>query len=358
MSPLDAVLPGAVPGAVPASAPPPAPVAPLAAEVGGVLPELTLGLALLAAVLAVAGVHLWATGRARQRALLHRLAGPAPTPADPLAALPLDKRTPHSREGRFPTLDRRLAGTGFGRRLRLKLAATGLDLTPGEYVVYVVGAVLALGLAGSLVLAPFFGPVFALVALWGGNAYLNWQRTKRTERFIGQLPELARLIANGTAAGLALRTALSMAAEEMDDPAGTELASVADQLTVGRPLEEALDELGERLPSRELNVLVSTLVLANRAGGAIVSSLRNLTTTLEERKETRREVRTLLAEVNATAVTVPALGLGALLLINVMSPGALGRVTGSPGGQLAMLIALGLYAVGFVVVRRFGRVEL
>jgi tight adherence protein B len=325
---------------------------------GDRLPELTLAIALLAAVFAVAGLHFYATGRARHRELLHRLSGPEPTPADPLGQVVLSKRTPHSREGRFPALDRRLAGTALGRRLRLKLAATGLELTAGEYVAYVMGAVFVLGLIGSIVLAPFFGPVFALVALWGGNAYLTWQRTKRTEKFISQLPELARLIANGTAAGLALRTALSMAAEEMDDPAGTELATVADQLAVGRPLEEALDELGERLPSRELNVLVSTLVLANRAGGAIVASLRNLTSTLEERKETRREVRTVLAEVNATAITVPTLGLGALLMINAMAPGALGRVTGSPGGQLAMVIALALYAVGFVVVRRFGRVEI
>ncbi len=220
-----------------------------------------------------------------------------------------------------------------------------------------LGAVAALWLIGSAVLAPFFGPVFALVALWGGNLFLTWQRTRRTEKFINQLPELARLIANGTAAGLAMRTALSMAAEEMDEPAGAELAIVANQLAVGRSLEEALHELGTRLPSRELNVLVTTLILANRAGGTIVASLRNLTSTLEERKETRREVRTMLAEINATAVTVPVLGLGALLMINAMSPGALGRVTGSPGGQIAMLVALGLYVVGFVVVRRFGRID-
>nr|WP_227869929.1 MULTISPECIES: type II secretion system F family protein [Streptomyces] len=313
-------------------------------------------MALFAALVFVAGLHVYVTGRARQRALMNRLAGPDPTPADPIGPI-LPGRGAELRTGRFDAVDRAIRTTAFGRRLRLKLAATGLNLTAGEYLSYVVGAVLLLGLAGSVVLAPFFGPVFALVALWGGNAYLNWQRTKRTERFIAQLPELARLIANGTAAGLALRTALSMAAEEMDDPARSELASVANQLAVGRSLEDALGELGERLPSRELNVLVSTLILANRAGGAIVSSLRNLTDTLEQRKETRREVRTVLAEVNATAVTVPALGLGSLLMINTMSPGALGRVTASPAGQIAMIIALSLYAVGFFVVRRFGRVE-
>ncbi|MDT0310355.1 type II secretion system F family protein [Streptomyces sp. DSM 44917] len=320
---------------------------------------LALGLALLALLCGVAGLHLYASGRAQRAALLSRLAatpGEGQGPADAPAA-EAHGRPGSGRRRRFEGLDRRLRRTEFGRRLRLRLQATGLDLTAGEYTAYVLGAVLALWLIASAVLAPFFGPVFAAAALWGGNAFLTWQRTRRTERFIGQLPELARLIANGTAAGLALRTALSMAAEEMDDPAGAELATVANQLAVGRSLDEALGELGDRLPSRELNVLVTTLILANRAGGTIVASLRNLTTTLEERKETRREVRTMLAEVNATALTVPALGLGALLVINAMQPGALGRVTGSAGGQIAMLVALGLYAVGFFVVRRFGRID-
>jgi tight adherence protein B len=325
--------------------------------------QLTLGLAGLALLVAIAGVQLYASGRAQRRALLERLSGPEPAPADARPLMPVLTRGPdtspeaRARPRRFAALDRRLRGTRLGGRLRLRLAATGLDLTVGEYVAYVLGAVAVLWLIGSAVLAPFFGPVCGLVALWGGHLFLNWQRARRTERFIGQLPELARLIANGTAAGLAMRTALSMAAEEMDDPAGSELAIVANQLTVGRSLEEALDELGQRLPSRELNVLVTTLILANRAGGTIVSSLRNLTETLEERKETRREVRTMLAEINATAITIPLLGVGALLLINAAQPGALGRVTDSPGGQIAMIVALGMYVVGFVVVRRFGRID-
>ncbi|MFD7509228.1 type II secretion system F family protein [Streptomyces sp. NPDC059853] len=315
--------------------------------------RVTLSLALGALVLAVAGFYVYATGRAARRALLTRLsAGPdGAGHTGPGAAGTGERDRP------FGALDQRLRGTRLGRSIRLKLQSTGLELTAGEYVAYVLGAMAALWAVGHVLLAPFFGPVFGLLAVWGGNAFLGWQRTKRTEKFIGQLPELARLIANGTAAGLALRTALSMAAEEMDDPAGAELALVANQLTVGRSLDEALGELGERLPSRELNVLVTTLILANRAGGSMVGSLRNLTATLEERKETRREVRTMLAEVNATAVTVPLLGLGALLMINGMAPGALGRVTASPGGQIAMVIALALYAVGFLVVRRFGRID-
>ncbi|MCZ4512594.1 type II secretion system F family protein, partial [Streptomyces sp. ActVer] len=206
-------------------------------------------------------------------------------------------------------------------------------------------------------LAPFFGPIAGLAGVWSAAIFLNWQRQKRIEAFINQLPDVARLLANAAAAGLALRTALAMAAEELEAPAGEELARVADQLTMGRSVDDALGELAERLPSRELVVLVTTLVLSNKAGGSVVNSLRNLTQTLEDRKETRREVRTMLSEVNATAFTVPLLGVGSLLLINSSNEGALARVTGSPLGQTLVLIAMGLYTIGFFVIRRLGRIE-
>jgi tight adherence protein B len=307
---------------------------------------LALGATVLCGTLAVAGVHVYAAGRARRRSLEDRLAiGPGP------------HRTASGRARRFTGVDRRLRRTRLGRAVHLRLTTTGLDLSAGEFVTYVALVVVALWLTAATALAPFFGPIAALVGVWSAVIFLNWQRQKRIEAFINQLPDVARLLANATAAGLALRTALAMAAEELEAPAGEELARVADQLSLGRTIDDTLGELAERLPSRELVVLVTTLVLSNRAGGSVVSSLRNLTQTLEDRKETRREVRTMLSEVNATAFTVPMLGLGSLILVNSSNDGALARVTGSPIGQALVLISLGLYAVGFFVIRRLGKIE-
>lgn len=311
--------------------------------------QFALGATLVAVALAVLGVVLYASGRSRSKALLHRLAG-----AD-TAALALPGGGERGR--RFGAVDRRVRATGPGRRLQAKLATTGLEWSAGEFVVCLAALVAVVWVVAATVLAPFFGPIAGLVAVFSANAFLNHQRQRRTEQFINQLPELSRILANATSAGLALRTALGMAAEELEAPAGDELRIVIDQLAVGRSVDDALGELAERLPSRELVVLVTTLVLSNRAGGTIVGSLRNLTTTLEERKETRREVRTMLAEVNATAFTIPLLGLGAMLMMNSMMPGALARVTGSPVGQIAMVVAVALFAAGFLVIRRLGRIE-
>lgn len=308
------------------------------------LPLITVGVTLVACVLGVIGLYAYSGGKADRDALVERLSHVGQIPET-------------GRNRRFRGLDRRLRGTSLGRKLELKLAATGMDLTPGEFFVYALAAMAGLWMIASSLLAAFFGPVAALIGLWGTNAFLNWQRVKRTERFINQLPELSRILANATQAGLALRTALSMAAEELEDPAGEELARVARRLAVGESLDDALSELTDRLPSRELVVLVTTLVLSNRAGGTVVSSLRNLTQTLEERKETRREVKTQLSQVTVTAYAVPAFGIGAMLLMNTVMPGALDRMTGAFIGQVAVVVAIALYAIGFVVIRRLSRID-
>lgn len=308
------------------------------------LVRLTTAVTLLTCALAVAGVHAYASGRARRAAIEDRLA--------------LTGRPPSTgRRRRFRDLDRRLRRTRLGRWLERRLAATGLDVTPGEFFAAVLGTVAALWLIGQATLAPFFGPLAGLLGIGAAVQFLNWQRQKRIERFIGQLPELARILANATQAGLALRTAIGMAAEELEAPAGEELAKVADQLAVGHSLDDALGELADRLPSRELVVLVTTLVLSNRAGGQVVSALRNLTETLEERKETRREIRTQLSQVTMTSYAVPVLGVGALFLMNGVKDGALDRMTGSPVGQACVIIAFAMYTVGFVLIRRMSRID-
>ncbi|MEU6311210.1 type II secretion system F family protein [Streptomyces sp. NPDC047014] len=305
---------------------------------------LTLGITLLACALGVLGLHAYAAGRAQRAALIERLSA---------SGIP----EPPGRVRRFRAVDRRLRPTALGRRIEIKLAVTGLDLTVGEFFVAMCATVAGLWMVAASFLAPFFGPVAGLIGLWAANAFLNWQRARRTERFVNQLPDLARILANATQAGLALRTAIGIAAEELDAPAGEELARVADRLAVGHSIEEALGEIADRLPSRELVVLVSTLVLSARAGGAIVESLRNLTVTLEQRKETRREIRTQLSQVTVTAYLVPVMGVGSLLLVDTLMPGALDRMTGSVFGQSAVLVALGLFAVGFVLIRRLSKID-
>jgi tight adherence protein B len=58
-----------------------------------------------------------------------------------------------------------------------------------------------------------------------------------------------------------------------------------------------------------------------------------------------------------TAYAVPVIGVGSLLLIDNMQPGALDKMTGSGIGQICVIVAFALYAVGFAIIRRFSKID-
>lgn len=253
--------------------------------------------------------------------------------------------------------DRLLLSTKMGRNLERELQLAGLDRRP----VVVLGASASVAAVSTYLLWTLLAPVLGVVGLAIGAYSVRWYlrrgRERRKEQFIGQLPELARVLANATNAGLSLATSLAIAGDELDEPARSELKRVSTSVMFGSDLSSALDELRERVGSREVAVLVSTLVVASRSGGSLVSSLRDIADTLDARKETRREIRTTLSQSLATGNLIIILGFGMLFLLNAIQPGTVEIMTSNIVGQIALVLSTGLFAAGFLAIRRMTRVE-
>jgi tight adherence protein B len=262
------------------------------------------------------------------------------------------------RRGLADAIDARLMRTQRGADLAGKLRSAGTQLTPSRYLGAVAGGMLGAFLLASLVFPALLAIVAAGLVLWGGSAWLGRRLARRREDFINQLPEVARLLSNGASAGLSMPAAVEMAVREIDAPAREELQSVLDEVHLGRSLDEALDSLARRLPSREIAVLMSTLVIQQRAGGDVVRALQDLSSTLDMRRETLREVRTLMAGAVFTSYIVPTLGVGALVMLNAINSHTLPRMTSSPIGIAALVVAITLYALGSLAIRRITRIEL
>jgi tight adherence protein B len=254
-------------------------------------------------------------------------------------------------------LDAWLQRTSLGDRVGQELAAAGLTWP----VLNATVAVLAAMVLGALVFDALAPTWTAVIGAWAGYrsvlALLHRQRGKRRDQFVAQLPESARTISNAAAAGRSLPSAIALAARELDDPASSELAMVAEELRIGQPLERALERMRARLPSREIGVLVTTLLIQQKAGGDLVRVLRDMSSTLEKRKDLRGEVQTLMAGAVYTGYVVVLLGFGSVLLINSMSPGALDEILSNWLGRLVVLCAVALYAVGITLVRRLQAID-
>ncbi len=261
---------------------------------------------------------------------------------------------PRSRWVRFSVWFSR---TRLGRWLERELVLAGVGYPP----ILVFSAVVALTVALTYALYELLAPALALVGLVSGflllRAWLRRGRDRRRERFVQQIPELARVLANATNAGLSITTAWVVAESEMAEPAKTEIQRLNAAVRFGASLEESMLSLNDRLPAREVRVLMSTLVVSARSGGSLIKALRDISLTLDDRKEVRREVRTTLAQARATGALVTAMGIGILLMINLIQPGTVERMTQTLVGQIALLVSMALFLTGHVIVRRMTRIE-
>ncbi len=255
-------------------------------------------------------------------------------------------------------LDARLRRMRVGRWVERELDLAGVRRRP----IVVLSAAAAVALVSTYIIWKLLAPLLAVLGLVAGYLAIRWylrrEQARRTEAFVGQLPELARVLANASYAGLSLPTAIGIAGEELAEPAHTELSRVATRLKFGAPLATALDELRGRVGSREVGVLISTLVVASRSGGSLVTALRSIADTLEQRKETRREIQTVLAQVVATSYIVVFMGVVILLMLNAFNSGTVAKMTTEFIGQLALAVSGLLFGGGFLMIRRMTRIDL
>lgn len=259
----------------------------------------------------------------------------------------------------FTRLDKLLTRIPLVNKIpTLLLQANLRKIRASEFLVLlIVGSVVIFIFLSNLV-AIHWAALLSCVAIAITIYVLTLLRYRQYEKFLSQLPELARILANATGAGLSINTAMHIAADELPDPAGREMKSLSHELDIGVPIDQAFDRLSERVPGKDLAVLVSTLVISHRAGGSLISALRDLSTTLETRKETKREVKTLVAESSYTGYMVAGLGIGMVIMVSMFKTDVLYDLTSTISGQVAIVISVAGYALGIFMINRMTRVKL
>lgn len=265
--------------------------------------------------------------------------------------------TEEGSRSRTARIGRAFNRTRIGLALERDLVLAGIGYPPLLVFLGVVAAAILIPYALSQLLAPAFAVVGFFVVYLLLRVWLRRARERRREKFVQQIPELARVLSNATNAGLSIATAWTVAETEMAEPAKTEIQRLNAAVRFGASLEEAMLQLNHRLPAREVRVLMSTLVVSSRSGGSLVKALRDISLTLDDRKEVRREVRTTLAQSRTTATLVSLMAIGMLFMLNVLQPGTVQKMTHNIIGQLALALAFLLIAAGQLIVRRMTRIE-
>jgi tight adherence protein B len=205
---------------------------------------------------------------------------------------------------------------GLLSRAEAALERANLPLRAGEGLffyaaVVVVGTLLSLVLTKSVIIGLIFGFFAAIVPI----AAVSFLAARRRKAFMGQLPDMLSLLAGTLRAGYSLMQGVEAVSQEVAEPMGLELRRVVTEARLGRPLEEALDGVAERMASPDFGWAVMAIRIQREVGGNLSELLLTVADTMVQRERLRRDVAALTAEGRMSAYILIALpvGLGAVM---------------------------------------------
>ena len=194
--------------------------------------------------------------------------------------------------------------------------------------------------------------IAAIIFGWLPVMRLQFRRSRRVKAFEKALPECVELCARSLRAGHSLVGAIGQVAEESEQPAREEFAEVFRKQNYGLPLRDALLELLERVPSADLRVAVTGILVQKDTGGNLAEIMDRISEVIRERVRIKGEIGVHTAQGRLTGYILCLLPVFLLLAINIMSPGYSKVLFHDEAGQELLGTGVVLLAFGWFLIRR------
>jgi tight adherence protein B len=247
---------------------------------------------------------------------------------------------------------------GFSDRLDAELEAAGVSLRSGEFVVASVVAALVFGVLGAALLR---NALLALIVAAFGAAFptllLRMALNKRADRLREQLPDVLTIMAASLRAGHSFLQSLDTVAKEIAQPAAAEFQRVVAEIRLGRPAEDALEALAERVGSADFKWAVLAVNIQREVGGNLAEILDTVADTLRERAMLRRQVRVLTAEGRLSAWVLALLPIAIGLYMAAVNPSYIGLLVTTTIGLVMLGTAIALMALGILWMRKIVNID-
>jgi tight adherence protein B len=238
------------------------------------------------------------------------------------------------------------------------LKSAGSSWTSGEYMAFrwifaiILGGILY-SLTGQL--------LFVFIGFIAGFLYpkllLHSKRKKRINKFNDQLQDMITTVISSMRAGYSFNQALIAVAEESSFPMNEEIETVLKEMKYGVSIEDALHRLYERVPSKDLDIMIQAILIQRQVGGNLATVLSIIVDTIRERQKIHAQIKALTAQGRMSGIVIGALpfALGALLYI--IQPSYIGIFFKDPIGIILISAALLSGILGFLLIQKLIKIE-
>src|SRR5258706_4550517 len=234
-------------------------------------------------------------------------------------------------------VSRRVEKTSFGGRIARSLARADLKFKVGEYIALIV---ISMFVGGALawVIGSRHPVSFIIGAIAGAFAprfYVARQQRIRLQKFNDQLADMLNLMVNGLRAGYSTMQAMESISKELPSPISDEFRRVVQEMQIGISMETALVNLLRRIPSEDLDFVVTSINVQREVGGNLSEILDTISFTIREKVRIKGEIRVMTSQVRTSGSVLSLIPLFLTIILWFLNPDYLLSITA--GGALFSL---------------------
>ena len=257
-------------------------------------------------------------------------------------------------------LNRRVAKSSRGDRVARELARADLKFKVAEYYALIFMSTIVVALIAYIIQPNLVSAVIgALIGLILPRLYVKRQQVARLNKFNDQLSDMLNLVVNGLRAGYSTMQAMEAVSRELPAPISDEFHRVVQEMQIGIPMERALENLLRRIPSDDLDFVITAINVQREVGGNLSEILDTISFTIRERVRIKGEIRVMTATVRTSATVLSMIPVFLTIALWFVSPEYLQSFfdQGPFCGWLAIVTVVGMIVSGYLVMMKIADIE-
>jgi tight adherence protein B len=250
----------------------------------------------------------------------------------------------------------------WGASISKELARADIKLKVGEFIAIAFGVSALMAIVGY-----YFGGESYIFAIGGfalgaflPRIYIGMQKNKRLIRFNDQLADMLNLMVNGLRAGYSTMQAMEAVSKEMPPPISDEFRRVVQEMQLGITMEAALDNLMRRIPSLDLDLVITAMNVQREVGSNLAEILSTISHTIRERVRVKGEIRVLTAQQVYSGRFLSLMPIALLLALYAVNRDYMMMFFQEETklvGMIALGLAATLIAAGYIVMNKIAAIE-
>jgi len=136
-----------------------------------------------------------------------------------------------------------------------------------------------------------------------------------------------------------------------------EFGRLLREIKLGVTMEDALQNMLERLASRDLELLITAVQIQRQVGGNLAEILDNIGETIRERIRLKNEVKTLTAQGRISGLVIGLLPVLIIVVVSMINPGYMLTLIVHPLGPFLLLWAAFSELIGLMFIRRIVSID-